>query len=494
MSKFFSAFKNKILGLASRFSAFLQGKKEIINKAYFIVVIVYFVLVFLPNITTNTPLSSFFNAGMSKVIYRVVLALSFGAISFAAFIANKIAINRIFAILLIGFFVFLIIGSFFNLKPVTAYYIDNYYEKVVIKSTTGIINLLAYYGNLAFSYVFCFALFTCIPYVLNEKKRLIVFLDCFIAIILILCFISYFKDFKLYISAIKFDYNQYGSRDISSLFASKNAFGVFLFQGAVAALIAHHYRQDFKLRFLYIIISSQFCVTILFTMCKDAIFTLILFVIVFFIYFVKKPNKKVLDIVSICIWGLTLALSLFVVFLIFNQHNLSNNSFFKKIYYFLGANPVSGNDNAFFGRLEIIIVFFMGIRGIHYIFGYGQALPVNAYIWSLSFRGEGNENLHNSFLHVFGTGGILYFLFYIAIIGYVFYYITKIKKTDKKSFYLLLGLMVAHTFYSLFETSIIFLSGSSATMLLSIVVVSLLKRHPIELPQSTKKTCLEVNI
>lgn len=486
--------RNEIGQFLEKSISFLRSKQRVINKIYFISIIVYFFLVFLPNLTTSTPLSPIFNEGITKILYRVIIALAFGAISLMAFCANKIDVNRILLFSLLGFLLFLIFGTLFNLKSISTYYYNNYYEKVVITASTGIVDVLSYYGNLAFSYVFCFALFTCIPVVMLEKNRFLYLLDFFAILMLVLCFVSYIKDFKLYIAALKFDYNQYGSKDISSLFASKNAFGVFLFQGIVASLIAHHFRQTSKYRFVYIIASIIMSITIVFTMCKDAIFALALFIIVLFCYFFKKANKKKRDIAFIIIWAIIVFVSLTLFIILLNQDNLIDNSFFKKLFYFLGANPVNGNDNALLGRLEIVIVFFMGISGYHYLVGYAHSLPSNAYIWTLTYRGAGNDNLHNTFLHMFGTGGILYFLFYISLLCYVYRLVFKEKNIDRKVFFLLLGLLISHTFYSLFETSILFLSGSSATMLLSIILMTLLKTVIDNAEAKTSNAYCEVSI
>lgn len=475
IKSFFANIKIKCANVLTKFADFCCTHRKNINFVYFISIIVYFFLVFLPNITTNTPLS-FINFGIIKIIYRILIAIIFGIISVFAFFANRIKANKLLIYFLIGFFVFLLIGSLFNLKSTTAVYFDNYYEKVVITSSTGLVDLLTYYGNTGFSYIFCFALFTCIPVVLNEKKRLLILLDSFVILMSILCVVSYIKDFNLYVAAIKFDYNQYGMKDISSLFASKNSFGVFLFHGLVVALVSHHYHPNFKYRFLYLVAASTFFITLFFTLCKDAIFAAAIFIIVFFVYFVSKKIKKKRDYIFVSLWLLLLVFVLTLLMIIIFQQQLIDDPFFKKLFYFLGANPVNGNDNALFGRLEIVLVFFVSISGIHYLVGYGHSLPGNAYIWSLTLRGEGNENLHNTFIHMFGTGGVFYFIFYIFLLIYVFKLTFRIKFIDKKIYYLIFGLLLSQIFYSLFETSILFLSGSSATMLLSILLITLLSQ------------------
>lgn len=473
---------------------FFSGKKNLINKIYFISIVIYFFVVFLPNVTTGSPLSSFFNEGITKILYRVIFAILFGLISLITFVANAIKINRLIVYALLGFFVFLIIGTFFNLTPVSTIYFDRYYEKVIISYSTGVLDIMTYYGNLLFSYVFCFALFTIIPLIMENRNRLTILLDSFIIVMLLMCFVSYIKDASLYLSVLKLDFNQYTEKGISSLFASKNSFGVFLYQGVICSLIAHHFRRQYKYSFLYIISTLLFSITLLFTLCKDAVFALVIFTIIVLIYLFKKKQKRIIDYILISLWAILLLLVLFLIIVLLNQESLKGISFFKRIFDFMGANPVSGHDNAFIGRLEIVVVFFLSISGIHYLVGYGHALPSNAYIWSLTYRGEGNENLHNTFLHIFGTGGILYFAFYILLIGYMFYLIFKNRKSDRKLFYLLLGLLASHVFYSIFETSIMFLSGSSATMLFSIILVSLTNRNPLKQKTIPFNNCCEVTI
>ena len=495
MANFFKSLKVRINDLFKVIIAFLRENKLVINKVYFVSIIVYFFLVFLPNITTRTPFAAFFNAGITKVIYRIVIALLFGFVSFAAFFANKVKINKILIFSLLGFFVFLIFASLFNLSPVTSTpYYNNYHEKVIVIGTIGVIDLLSYYGNLLFSYIFCFALFTCIPLILVEKDRFLILIDSFIIIMIVLCLLSYILDFRLYISALRFNYNQYGSKDISSLFPSKNSFGVFLFQGVAAALIAFHYRQQAKYRFIYIIVSILFSLTLVFTLCKDAIFALFVFTTIYLVYFLGKQSKKIKDYVAIGVFGIFVLLILILVILIACQKSLGSNSSFKKIYYFLGANPVSGSDNALLGRLEMIAVFHLGISGFHYVLGYGHAFETHAYIWSLTYRGAGNGNLHNSFLYMYGTGGLFYMLFYIGLIAYMGFLIFKTRKDDKKVFYLLFALLIAHTFYSFFESSILFLSGSSATTLLSILFFTLIHKHVENVMSIQQTSFCEVNV
>lgn len=485
---------NKLKMSYVKMANFFIDKKNTINKIYFVSIVVYFFVVFLPNITTGSPLSSFFNEGITKIIYRVFFAVSFGFISIVAFIANDIRLNRLTFFTLLGFLIFLIVGALFNLAPISTAYINGYYEKVIISYSTGALDIITYYGNLLFSYIFCFALFTTIPLIMKDKARLSILLDLFIVTMLILCFISYIKDAKLYYSVLKLNFNQYTNEGISSLFASKNSFGVFLYQGIICSLIAHHFRQQSKYRFLYLIAVSLFSITLIFTLCKDAIFALAIFTIVFLIYLFRKKQKRVIDYALILFWVVLSCLILFLIIALLNQESFKEIPFFKRIYDFMGANPVSGHDNAFIGRLEIVVVFFLSISGIHYLVGYGHALPSNAYIWSLTYRGEGNENLHNTFLHIFGTGGILYFAFYIFMIGYAFYLIFKNRSNDKKIFYLLFGLLASHIFYSLFETSVLFLSGSSATMLFSIILVSLINRDSLKRNIASSNIYCEVTI
>ncbi len=457
---FFNSLKNQ-----------LKTHREGLNSCYIFVVLAYFLVVFLPNITVSIPVLSVINTGFAQIIYRVVFAILFGAYTLLLVFINKIQIERKVLYVFCAIFFILFISVFFNLYSLQTVSYNNYYEKVYTTAMVGIIDTFSYIGNIFISIIFTLSLFTVLPSVAKNRNQYFLVFEIFVYIMAALCLLSFVIDFKLYLSFFRFKIASYDENGISSLFASKNAFGEFLFQGLMVSTFLS-VQESGKKRTLFAIFAVLFFFVTIATLCKNAIFASALFLLVYSLYYItnrtKFYKKALFSLIAIFVFLLFVLIFLFLVI----QPD-KNNKLFKSIYTLLGSNPVAGGDTSLGGRFKIIGVFFAHASFTKLFVGYAQALPNHVFMWTFAETGGnyGNSNLHNSYLHVLGTGGFVYLIFYLCLIAYIFYILSKFPKKENQTKYVLLGILISYLFYSLFETSMLVFSASSATFIISLLLV-----------------------
>lgn len=450
---------------------FNANKDKIIGR-YVFVLLAYFIITFLPNITVSTPLAPFFNGGITKILFRAVAALAFFAYSAIVIYVGKITFkNRIvYAVAICT--IILTLSAFINISTLRFEYINMYYELIVMTVHLGIIETFSFILDAFFGLFFFVVVFVVVPNIYEDhitKLRLV--FRTFIFIMLGLSLISFIHDANDYKAIFTLTYSPYNEEGISSLFASKNAFGAFLMQAIMVSIFTISREKNRVLKVVFIASVVLFSFVMFMTLCKDAILGTLVFAFVCLIKLIKDKNN-VKNIIGMIFIGILSAVFILFLLILFIEPLRKNIDLFAKIYQFFGANPVTGKENSVEGRFGIVKQFFSNIASMRVFIGYGQALPSYTYYWTFkTLAGTGNDNLHNSFLYVLGSGGIVYLGVYLYLIWKCFSNIFKMRVASKDGLYFsLIGILAGFMVYSFFETSVLFVSGSSGTMILSFIL------------------------
>lgn len=439
-------------------------------KLFPFVLAFYFVGTFIPNIVSwNAVLQAFFTSGATKLIWRGFVALVYGGFMIVAFFILKPHIDKRLFVISAMAFMFLLISPLFNLTPISFSVTDQWLRLVYVDIDIGFVEIVGYYLDTLFSLVFLLSLFFVVPAFVKEARFPHLVFYVFLGIMATCCLISYLTEMSIYINILKGDNNAY-EEAIKSIFPSKNAFGAFLSQAVIIAVymlvrittgkssIKNPILRKIVL-IIWAILACGFAITLVFTFNKNGIGTMLVFgVAVVGFMLLKKfldSNDKIVRRRIAIIFGVYAIILLggfiFVV---------SNPSLLDVL--------LSSVD----GRNHVVKLFFDNLDGERILVGFGHSLGYYIYAWSfMAGRYIILDNIHNAFLTVLGQGGILYLAFYIGLIIYSFYSLFK-RRQDQLFFVVSSSILVSFLFASLFESTQLFLSGSSGSSLMSLLIIS----------------------
>lgn len=471
-----------------KISSFLKDHKQTINRLLPIILILYFVGVFLPNISGSIGLSVL-NSGLIKIVWRVSFALLFGIYVAVSFISNSLSLRKPLLILISLVFLILLVSPIVNLSYLSntqSLYNGNVQNLYSIN--TGFINILSYLGNgVFFTFFLVVGLFIVFPEILKESKKSLLLLYFFVLIMVVISLLSFWIDKELYLNILHLDFSSiYSEKGIASVFPSKNTFGLFLFTGLCCSffLLKLNNNSTF-VKVLLVLSCVLFTLIVMCTFCKSCIFASLFFYISELIssaYLNKSKKPKTFIIV------LTLIFALLLFFILVLAVPSFHNAGILKYFYTL----VTGASGSMVGRLSLVELFFNEFGGYHTVFGYGPYLQNTVFSWVNTMGGAVSlDNLHNSFLMVLGNGGILYLFLYIFLIVYSIRICSRVKNKPQRC--ALISIMAGILLYSFFESNILFISGSSGTFIFSFLLASYALSES-NLNESAKEKVVEVNV
>lgn len=429
-----------------------------------IILCFYFFGTFISNVVTLSPtLHAFFTGGISRYIWRAVVALVYGAYIVFASVVFKIKFDRRLLIFS-GFVLFIVlISPLFNLEPLHTQYIDQWYRLVAIDVNVGFAEIIAYYGNAFFSFLFMFSIFFVLPTLFKKSKAPFIVFWLFIAVMIVACLYSYSVEFSKYLHFTNVVYE----KGIRSFFPSKNAFGSFLF---IAFLISIYMvfagGWNFKSKFTnlnrifwiigWTLLAIVFLITLVFTLNKNSIGAalLLLFLLPLVTLFKKSRSKKF----KIILFSSYASVFVLGVVLILVAPSL------RRI--------VGGLFESVDGRNDLLLLFFENLRGAQIFTGFGHTLSHRLFLWSNNI---GTyiimNNIHNAFITILGEGGIVYLAFYIGLIVYNFTILFKQRENILSR--IAIAILIAFIFSSFFESTQLYISGSSGSSLISVLIISI---------------------
>ena len=447
---------------------FFKANKKIINGIFPIILILYFFGVFFPNISGAVGLS-IINQGFVKITWRVIFALLLGIYTIIAFIANSLSIKRPLLLLFAFVFLILLLSSIVNISSsANVQTILSGNTKFVYIIKTGLINVLAFIGNeVLFTFLLVIGLFIVFPVIIKESTKSPLIFYFFVLSMLLITLLSFYLDRDFYIRFLHLDFSYiYEEKGISSLFPSKNAFGLFLFVALCLSFLLL-YENNKKRLIIKIVLSISiilFSFVILFSFCKSSIFSMLVFYIALILQQLHK-NKERHPAIFMSSIVVLIALFIFIL-LVIAISSLHEKGALLYVY-----NLIAGSSNSMVGRLSLVTIFFMNFGSYHLIFGYGPYLFNTVFSWVNTLTTDFSlDNLHNSFLMVFANGGIFYLFLYVFLLCYSFNICRHISKFRVKA--IIVGAFAGIMLYSLFESNILFLSGSSGTFLFSLLFSS----------------------
>lgn len=470
----------------NRLTDFCIRHKNALNKMFAVVLFAYFVIVFLPNITVTIPVLKLINSGAIKIVYRIFFAMLFSVYLFLCYLANEIKISRSFMAIFIFLTTLVVLSFLLNLKgSIIIYpepqYADQYARMHEIKYSIGALNAFSYIGDELFVLVLFFAMCAVFPSVLKETKWAFLPFYGFLIIMLLLVGYTFLNknDLAGYVRFAHLNLSSSYSDEMKSLFPSKNAYGLFLME----AVLISGFLWSVSKKKLFLISMFFFYVVSIFPLNKSGILCSTIFIVCLWLRSVIHFKKHLkFNIVTVSLFGVFL-LGLALIFIIGSTKKIPAVT---KVYNFL-IKSESANDS----RTYLVDVFFNYTKTLQMFFGYSYTLGPQIFCWTkmLDPTNSPLDNLHNTFLMVYGSGGIFYLLIYIGIMFFVLYRIYRSRSKLPNVFFAYVGIIAAFVVYSFFESQPLFLSGSSGSLLISIILLSydshvLLKEPEIKIDET----------
>ena len=452
---------------------FCQKHVNGINKLFSILFTIYFLIVFLPNISTSIPALSFINSGVVKIAYRSFSALLFTLYLGMAFLANDIRPNNSILIFF-SLLAFIFIVSFFiNIRGSILLdreieYADQYARVNVISYQIGFLDAISFLADQLFSLVLFFCMFIVFPVLTKKSKMANLPFYVFIGVMVALVAYSFLnkEDLSGYLKILKLDFSTTYSNDIKSLFPSKNAFGQFLMEG----IFVSGYLWAAKKKNFFLIFAFLFYIVLGATINKSGTLCATIFLFILYIRNVKEFKKHFVLNLIICSF---IGVMFLFLLLLLTVPAIHASGPLSSLYSFLIRSENSGDE-----RQYLIRVFFEYSQTPQMFFGYSYTLSPNIFVWTkmLTPTEAPLDNLHNGFLMVYATGGVFYLLIYVLLLAYTV--IIKFKERDEsmKLLFCTIGIIVSFVVFSFFETQILFFSGSSGSILISYILLGTSER------------------
>lgn len=436
----------------------------ILQKIFPWLISAYFFLIFFSLISANLPfIGKFIISGTGKMLYRSFLAISISLYALLLAIANFRKINWIIGAITITCTCSILLGYVSNGQSFSYSYYTEYYNWLSVTSYFSWNSALSGFVDRAFGSIFAFSLFFILPFGVGSKKDFYPMLWCCLGLCFICSVYSYIKEMKLY---LKFwNVNSY-STDIHSLFSTKNGFGQFLFQGVISSLLLTFLTKKkwwlIPLPFLFL--------TILFTLCKTALFSSIflgLGFLVYFIFSIMRTHPKISSSLLISLIVVFIAFLLFMFIPPFHQSGFS-----KQIFDFIYKSIFETGDNTTAGRGEVIWTYISHADGWRILFGSSTFTGSYLQYWEKDWGVQ--YSLHNAYASTYAIGGIL--LLGIYVFYQVFAFINIFRNIKKLPLYmtLVLVVLVSFIFYGMTEDVKTFFTASGNNFLMNIMTSTFL--------------------
>ena len=434
--------------------AYLDSKKETINKFLPVFLLSYMTLLVLPYVFGRVDvLNNFFSSGISQLLYRF-FSILYGAVYLLLIgLANKIRVKHQFIIggcvLLLLFLISSIIG------PHVFYDLDGNY----IDTAKWWWRLFGFVRFGAAIVIFIF-LVSFVPPVMKSHKAFNYSFYIIIGITLFAVLFSFVIEFDL----IKSLFNGADEHSIAirSIFQNKNSYGLFLFLASLAtSYLIFLNIEDLKYYFFYIPLIIFTMMSILIG-CRTAFVSCLTLIVYLFIrsLIILKPLSKKAFYVTISIIGvLAFLFILFMVIPALHQGSL-------KGLYFVITYTFSKFGNSFVDRVSI-----WGATGKfmnwHYLL-FGANTTNSQFMIDIY---TGYTDFHSCYVTWFVRTGIIGTMIYAALFIYVFYLIYKVIRKKPLEGVLVLIFLLSSMLYSTPESAILFVSTSLYTFITNLVTI-----------------------
>lgn len=455
---------NKIMKLFD----FLKSHKEGIDRVSPWFLMTYFIFNSFPYIFARIPaINSIFTNSLIAFLIRFGFLLLYAILGIAIMICHRIKINWIVLVGLLFLFVLFVVTIFISPNTIT-YYSFYFTGKISINDITlgtytKLVHIARFWGDIV---VFFFLVFS-YPHSLKNRNQITYIIMPAVVIATIGVFYTFIFERNNLFSIISGG----STESINSIFHSKNAYGIFLFNGAAAItfIFFADSRKWFKILGL---LQPVFLIMSFLIDCKLAAVCITLLFILTYVYSIFRYFKT-RPYISFSLLGIALIASLSLV-LLFTVPSLRNNEIISKIYTKIVESLSNINISSFIGRTGEWAMVPRMTNGIYMWIGFSTPAGYQLITSYTSINASASlsvYDLHNAYVDFYAYHGIigclLLGLFYI----YICYLIIKLYKKNKTMSLLVAVVLISSILYGMAETYRLFLSMSANTFALNIMII-----------------------
>ena len=448
-----------------------KSNNTLINMAPYAICIC-FLIAFLPNIFGKLGLNL---SQIVQIAFRAIGSLVFVIYSLLLWISCGRVKNCKKSIVLFSVvIIFVLIIPFFRFGTLLEFeYLEPYYYKLFhVTFTFGLIDILTYYVTAVFNMFFAFSLFVILKDYYKQAKHYLLPFYLFVSLMLICVFYSLIIERNYYILFLKGK----DTLKIASLFPSKNAFGLFLFQAFVVSLYLFSQIRK-RHRYLFIPIAVLFFIVTFFNGCKTALFADLLFLL-FGLNHLSFTDRHMRKGVSFSILAFSTAfVCAFVLF--FAIPSFHQNGILKTLHFRITKGLETDS------RIGIYSSYFDHFTLKGFLTGYTYQTRAHIFYWtSETTIFTDVQDMHNSFLQILTTYGVIILILYLSMFVYAFY-ITQHKTEKNLANSVIFAILISTLMYTFFEDIQIFMSGSANSFLLSLITICCIERTNNEVIEIT---------
>jgi len=436
-----------------------------VNRFMAIFLISYFLLIAAPYCFALVPkINVFFTNTATKVLYRGFTCLYFFAYSFLLMKANKLRINISWAVILIVMAAIYLVA--WMIVPLSYQYYSETFERGVIFYSMNIGQLWVLEGFLTF--LAEEAIFLCIisffPFCVKDRKAVIWPLVAVVALVAFSCLFSYLKEMDLYKALIRGD-DETSSNPLRSIFHSKNAFGIFLFNGSFASLFLIYYAK--KCRWVFGISYFLFLVTSALIRCYTALVpSLLIGIILLFTLLFRLKDRHPWLFLSIL--GTVGVLFLITVIGAAVPDIRSHFSIFNLIY----SNVDAIFTKEITSRTKLWDYCLSLVKGPFVLIGETDVVASNQLVMIEQMVGDSSySDFHSAFVSFYSSHGLIGLCAYVGMHAYALKGIGRIKAANRNLWIAVTVLFVGAVLFSMPETYTLFINMSASVFIITLVLL-----------------------
>lgn len=391
-----------------------KNKNKNKNGIIYLLIAYWVVLVAWQNIsnaTARTGFDTFLKAGL--------------LVAFCIFFLNASKLKLNLNIVLIFFIAVSLLITFILNESITLYSIISYFYPIVF-----MICVYGLGGNLTIN-----------------KKQLLIFLNCIIAVVLYMVIYALIFKTSQFTTALRLN-TAYG-HELSSFLTSNHEYGLYLSMAIISSIICYDLKYDkpLKQKWFYIVVICLFLINLLLTFSRTSMLGAGIALIIYCIFGKKSFLKNIL-----------LILGLIAIVLIFTVSDLRD--FFFKIV--LKDGNLAGRDDL----TDLAIYKFNNANVLQKLFGYGDTDIRLFFTNKLA-----HSSIHNAYLQILLSYGLIPLICLIVFLIYNIFYCFKLCKYNKFIGVLFLAIVLFGIAIMFTNTTILFMSPIDSYFLTIFVVV-----------------------
>ena len=453
----------------NRVNAYLRKNKTTINSMVPWLLMVYFIINCLPYLfSRNYILNSIFSNSIASYVLRFGFLFVLCFYGLILILVNNLKLKYPLIVVLSVLIILSFISNFTSPDNIISYSMMFAGKVKKYEWKLGVYDKLLDSFRFTAGCVLFFFLSTVFPYSFKKKEEFSYVIVPAIIIGFVGIMYTYSVELRVLIAVIK---NEASPESVRSIFHSKNAYGIFLFEGAAASTYIFFTDKRWFLR-ICIVLLPVFFVTAYFINCRlAAVCILVLFILsiayTIIFYFKRKP------IISFALLGIVLLASLLIV-LVFSIDSLHSTGILSSLYNNVISLFTNFNISSFIGRVGEWGIVPNITNGIYRWIGFSGAVGYSVVYAYTSLNGEAFmpvSDLHNAFVDFYAYHGIigcsLLGLIYFGII----YLLYRLYRVNKLQAVLISLLFFVSILFGMAETYTLFLSISANTFVLNFLLV-----------------------